>query len=328
MKGSDSRPMSESKPDDQEASDRLDTAIQWWVRLDGGALSPSELAAFRAWLARDPRNEAAFEEACDFWGSWQSLPRRAVQDYLASRRPAERRARIWPVMAIAAAAVATLFFSFDELWIMWRADVRTGIGEFQTIALPDGSRAHLNAVSALSFDYSGDKRRLRLLTGEAWFEVEKDPSRPFTVEAAGGTITARGTAFDVATNKARTEVTVSEHSVEVATEEGTAVVVEAGRQTAYGPSLPALEAYEADPERVTSWRRGKLIFKDKPLGDVVAALGRYHYGIVFIASADLRDRRVTGVFRVDHPLEAIRAIETHLGVRSTHLSDYLIVLHS
>ncbi|PWB82862.1 MAG: iron dicitrate transport regulator FecR [Methylocystaceae bacterium] len=319
--------MPESKQDDGETSDRLDTAIQWWVRLDGGALSPSELAAFRAWLAGDPRNEAAFEEACDFWGSWQSLPQPAVQAYLASRRPERRRARIWPAMTIAAVAVAALFFAFDELWIMWRADIRTGIGEFRTVALPDGSRAHMNAVSALSFDYSGDKRRLTLLAGEAWFEVEKDPSRPFTVEAAGGTITARGTAFDVATNKARTEVTVGEHSVEVAAE-GAAVVVEAGRQTAYGPNLPALEAYEADPERVTSWRRGKLIFKDKPLGDVIAALGRYHRRIVFIASADVRNRRVTGVFRVDQPLEAIRAIEAHLGVRSTRLSDYLIVLHS
>lgn len=317
--------MPEREPDDPDASDRLDLAIQWWVRIDGGDLSPSELAAFRAWLASDPKNEAAFEEACEFWGSWQSLPRPAVRAYLSSRRPVRRRERLWAA-ALAAAFVA-LFLSFDELWILWRADIRTGVGEFRTVTLPDGSHAHLNAVTALALDYSGDKRRLTLLSGEAWFEVEKDPSRPFIVEAAGGTVTALGTAFDIATNKARTEVTVTEHSVEVAAE-GSNVVVDSGRQTAYGPSLPALPPYEVDFERVTSWRRGKLIFKDKPLGDVIAALGRYHHGLILVAGSEVRDRRVTGVFRVDQPLEAIRAIEAYLGVKSTHLSDYLILLHS
>lgn len=318
--------MSERKLDDRDASDCSDRAIEWWVRLDRGDLSPSDLAAFRAWLASDPRNEAAFEEACDFWGSWQSLPRPAVQAYLASRSSKRRRGRIWAGAAIATAAIA-LFFSFNDLWILWRADIRTGVSEFRTVTLPDGSHAHLNALSALAVDYSGDGRRVSLLGGEAWFEVEEDPSRPFTVEAAGGTVTARGTAFDVATNRARTEVTVTEHSIEVAAA-GSTVMVESGSQTAYGPGLPALPPYAVDSESVTSWRRGKLIFKDKPLGEVVAALGRYHRGLVFIVNANVRDRRVTGVFRIDRPLDAMRAIEAFLGLKSVHLSDYLILLYS
>jgi transmembrane sensor len=318
--------MPESSPDDPEGSDRLDTAIQWWVRIDGGDLSPSELAAFRAWLASEPKNEAAFEEACDFWGSWQSLPRPAVQAYLSSHRPARKLVKIFAAATVAAATLA-LYFASDNIWILWRADVRTGVAEIRTITLPDGSRAHLNAATALALDYSGDKRRLKLLDGEAWFEVEKDPSRPFTVEAAGGTITARGTSFDVAIDNSRTEVTVTESSVEVATQ-GSTVIVNSGRQTAYWSTLPALAPYDVDPDRVTSWRRGKLIFKDKPLGDVVTALSRYHHGLILIAGSELRDRRVTGVFRIDQPIEAIRAIEAYLGVKSTYLSNYLIVLHS
>jgi transmembrane sensor len=311
---------------ESEARSRLDAAIRWWVRLDGGALTSSELAAFRTWLANDPRNEVAFEEVCDFWGSWQGLPRVAVASYVASRHPTPRRSRSIVLAAALAVAIFVLFSAYDNLWILWRANFRTGAGEIRTVTLPDGSRAHLNAASALALDYSGDRRRLSLLAGEAWFEVEEDPSRPFKVEAAGGTITAHGTAFNVATDKARTEVTVIEHSVEVSGE-GASVIVEAGRQTAYGPGLPALESYEVDPERATSWRRGKLSFKDKPLGDVVAALGRYHRGLIFLVGSAVCDRRVTGVFRTDQPLEAIRAIETYLGVRSVRLSDYVIVLY-
>ncbi|WP_166143262.1 FecR family protein [Methylosinus sp. RM1] len=312
-------------PDDRERADRIAAAIRWWVRLDAGGLSPSELAAFRAWLARDPGNEAALEEACDFWGSWQSLPKSSVRAYVASKRRPKRRRGLYSAAIFGALTAATVTIFVGDLWIWWRANVRTWTSEFRTVVLPDGSRAHLNANSALKFDYSGDRRRLVLLAGEAWFEVEKDASRPFVVEAAGGEVKALGTAFDVSINKERTEVTVTENRVEV-TGEGGKVVVDAGRQTAYAPGFPACDSYEVDVERVTSWRRGKLIFKDKPLGDVLATLGRFHRGVVFMASPAIRDLRVTGVFRTDRPMEALRAIEAHLGLRALHLSDYLIVL--
>ena len=180
-----------------------------------------------------------------------------------------------------------------SLWL--RADARTGAGELRMVTLPDGSRAHLCAGSALALHYGGDRRRVALLAGEALFEVEPDPSRPFVVEAAGGEILARGTAFDVATSDARTEVTVTEHAVDV-TGAGASVRVEAGSQTAYGPGLPALESYPVDPEKVTAWRRGRLYFNDKPLGEVIAALARYHRGLCAHrrprATRPPRDRRL------------------------------------
>jgi transmembrane sensor len=316
--------MRELAPDTTKR-ERRDAAGDWWVRLDAGALSPAELAAFRAWLTSDPANEKAFEEVCDLWGASENLRRRLLPRHGASIAPGPYHKWKWPAVAFATALLA-LSFAFDDLSILWRADVRTGTAEIKTVALPDGSRAHLNAESALSVDYAGGRRRLTLLAGEAWFEVEKDMSRPFTVEAIGGTVTARGTAFDVSTTRARTEVTVTEHSVEVESQ-GRTVIVDAGRQTAFGPDLPALAPYNTDPESVTAWRRGKLIFKDQSLGEVIAALGRYHHGLVVIADRAIRDRRVSGVFHADHPLDAIRTIQKSLGLRAARLTDYLIVLY-
>lgn len=314
-------------PDKHDADDaeRFDLAARWWVRLDAGAVPASELRAFRAWMASDPRNEAAFEEACDLWGAWERAPRSLAAAYADQGAPGGKRK--WSRLAAAFAACLALWLGAEPLWLLWRADVRTGIGELRTVTLPDGSRAHLDAGSALALDYSGDRRRLTLLFGEALFEVEPDPSRPFIVAAGGGEIAARGTAFDVATGRARTEVTVTEHSVEVIGA-GTPLRLEAGQQTAFAPGESAVAPYAADPERVTAWRRKRLYFKDKPLGDVIAALGRHHPGLVLVASRAIRDRRVTGVFRADQPLEALRAIETSLGLRSTRLTDYLILLHS
>ncbi|WP_400770603.1 FecR family protein [Methylosinus sporium] len=311
---------------DRDDAERFDLAAQWWVRLDAGALTASELRAFRAWLASDERNEAAFEEACDLWGAWERAPKALASAYVAASAPAPRRR--WPPVAAALASTClALALGQEPLRLLWRADFRTATGELRTVALPDGSHVHMNADTALELDYGGDRRRVALLSGEAWFEVEADPTRPFVVEAAGAEIVARGTAFDVATDKTRTEVTVTEHAVEV-TGAGAPLRVEVGRQTAFGPGLAAVEPYEVDPERVTAWRRGRLYFKDKPLGDVVAALGRYHSGLVLVVSRAIKDRRVTGVFHTDQPLEALRAIEKSLGLKSTRFGDYLILLHS
>ncbi|WP_400770590.1 FecR family protein [Methylosinus sporium] len=310
---------------DATKRERRDAAGDWWVRLDAGALSPSELAAFRAWLTSDPANEKAFEEVCDLWGASESLRRRLLPPNAHSVAPGRYHKWKLPAAGFATALLA-LSFACDDLSIRWRADFRTGTGAFKTVTLPDGSRAHLNANAAISLDYAGSRRRVALLAGEALFEVEKDPSRPFTVETAGGAITARGTAFDVSTNEARTEVTVTEHSVEVESK-GRAVIVDVGQQTAFGPDLEALAPYPADPESVTAWRRGKLIVKDQSLGEVIAMLGRYHHGFVVFADRTTRDRRVSGVFQADHPLEAIRTIQKSLGLRAVRLTNYLTVLY-
>ena len=80
-------------------------------------------------------------------------------------------------------------------------------------------------------------------------------------------------------------------------------------------------------EHATAWRRGKLIFRNKPLGEVVAALGRYHHGYVTFVSSELRTRPVTGVFNVDDPLAALDEIETALGIHAVYLSNNLIILY-
>ncbi len=304
--------------DNPDRKDRRDTALDWWVRLDAGALSGAELSAFRAWLAKDPANEAAFEEVCDFWGGLEKLKGRLPVTPVARGRP-----RAWAAAALAAAVLA-IFVWFDGIALYWRADVSTGTGEVKIVTLEDGSRVQLNADSAIAKDFSGGQRRLTLLKGEAWFDVASDPSRPFTVTAAGGTTTALGTSFDIATESARTDITVTSHRVAVE-EGGTRQSVEAGEQTAYGPGLAVLSPYAVDSDAVTAWRRGKLMFQDRPLGEVIKALNRYHRGL-FWAAPSIRGRRVTGVFSTAKPVEALRVIELSLGLRAITFGEYLVLL--
>jgi transmembrane sensor len=298
-------------------------AIRWWTRLDAAPPSPKEQQDFVDWLTRDPANRAAFEEICCLWGDLEivrplitTLPRDA-----SPRRVFAEKAAIGAGLA---AVAFTLFLFSDDIWILLRAQMRTGAAETRIVNLPDGSRIELGPWSAIATDFDEKKRSLTLLKGEAWFDVAPDAARPFSVSVAGGAVTALGTAFDISTDRGRTEVTVAKHRVRVASS-GPAIVVSEGMQSAFSPGVTAVDPYPVEVDHVTAWRRGKLIFDDKPLGEVVSILGRYHHGYILIVDPAIRARRVTGVFDSAQPMAAIQAIEKALGLRALYLG-YLVTL--
>jgi transmembrane sensor len=306
----------DSDPSSSRDQWRREAAIDWLSRIRTGAMTRADRDAFDAWLAADEANRAAFEKAFALWRDLKgvSIPAAAAP----SRQPH------WPLAAATLAAMLLFYFASD-LTILWRADFATGVGQLKTVTLEDGSRIELNADTAIAKHYSNGRRHLTLLKGEAWFAVASDPARPFVVEAAGGTTTALGTSFDIAMSDGGAQVSVTEHKVAVAAAGGTAIV-EQGQQLSYHHDLSVLAAHPADVEDEAAWRRGYLIFHDKPLGDVVAAINRHFHGRILIMTPSIRDRKINGLFRTSEPIESIRAIELSLGIRAANIGSYIIVL--
>jgi transmembrane sensor len=294
------------------------SAIDWWLRGNDRPLSREEQKQFAAWLAEDAANKAAFEKVsrlCGFLGT--GLPGAGPV------RKTKRRRRRLATAVIGAVAILALG---GEILPLVRSDYSTGTGQTKRVTLEDGSHVELDAKSAVSVRYEATERRLALLEGQAWFEVAPDPHRPFVVEAAGGTVRALGTAFDIALEKKQAEVTVGEHRVAISSG-GRSVEVEEGRRSVYFENQAAQQPEPIDVEKATAWRRGRLIFNDKPLGEVIEALGRYHRGYVGFLDPALRKRRVTGVFLTYEPLAALDEIEASLGLHALRLSNYLILIH-
>ncbi|MBY6243806.1 FecR family protein [Methylosinus sp. Sm6] len=293
-------------------------AIDWWLRRNERAPTRREQRAFEDWLAADARHRLAFETisgVCGFLGT--KLP---------GARPIRKtRGRRRKITGAAAAGALALLFQ-HEIALYFRSDHATGAGETKRVTLADGSRVELDAKSAIAVRFADGERRIALIEGEAWFDVAPDPSRPFVVAAGSGAITALGTAFDVAVDGDAVRVVVGEHRVKVENG-GAAVVVAEGEGAAFADGAPASPPAKTDVARATSWRRGRLIFADAPLGDVVATLARHHRGFVAFLDPSLKTRRVTGVFLADDPLAAFDEIETALGVRVTRLSNYLMLIH-
>lgn len=306
-----------------------DAAIHWWVRLDADADDSSQQDAFQQWLAEDSAHAAAFAEISRLWGELDALkPQVPPLGLIATnlKTPIRRSHSIRKYAPLAMAA-AVLLFCFSPLWVWLQADYQSPVGASRTLHLNDGSTVVLNSDSALAVNINSQTRELSLLKGEAWFQVSPDPARPFRVHAGDGSVTALGTAFNIHVGEGQTEVTVTEHRVAVLLDSGISTTnLQQGERVVY--SRQAISPAEAvDTQAATAWQRGKLVFQNRPLGEVLAELNRYHHGYFAITDSALAQRHVNGVFRTDQPLAVIDALQNSLKLHSTRLGGYWVILH-
>jgi len=200
--------------------------------------------------------------------------------------------------------------------------IRTGVGQRAEVELADGSRVMLNTASELRVAFDGRRRRIELLRGQAWFEVARDPQRPFVVAAAGREVTALGTAFDVRIDRGQLEVMLVEGRVSVTDParegmgaDGRGIELSPNQLLVAGPGGVAV-ARVADPEPVEGWRNGMLIFDDRPLSEAVAEFNRYSARPIAIADPATGAIRISGAFRIGDDRAFIGALSAGFGVEA------------
>ncbi|GFE75082.1 iron dicitrate transporter FecR [Novosphingobium sp. TCA1] len=314
-------------------------AARWFAERETGEWSAADEERLGRWLDADPEHVAAFARAETLWASMDAvglpihtadaevvpLPstRPAVPRSNAVRQPVWRKTRLRRAGGAIAAGIALLLVIAADLPTRLQADAMTGTGEIRAMTLPDGSLATLDTGTAISFDASG--RKVTLLKGEAAFQVAPDPAHPFTVSAGTGSTTALGTRFIVRREGAETQVTVSEHSVRIASA-GRSAVLHEGEALHYG-SGGISAARPVVVANLDAWTRGRIRVVNRPLGDVVAELARYHRGYIGVLGSEIAKRPVSGTFDLHDPAGAIDVIERTLGLRTTRLTDRLILIH-
>lgn len=301
---------------DQPLEPVQEQALKWVVQMHSGTATQSDQRDFKAWRAAAPAHAAAAEEA---EGLWQQIGPAAPH-----RRPRRALLSLAGVVAAGAAlGIAALAGSTARL----TADLTTDRGEQGSVVLSDGSKLELDADTRLEVAFGVGERRLVLRQGRVYVQVAPDAGRPFRIVAGAGSIRALGTAFSVARSGDAVEVVVTEHAVEVVCPavDGPAVRVQAGQAVTYdtlhGIGAPRL----TDLAMAGAWRRGRLVFDGKPLGDVVAEIARYRRGWVVFADAGLRRRLVTGVFPVDDTDALLDALPKMMPVRLRRLPFVVIV---
>jgi transmembrane sensor len=299
----------------------------WIVRLHSEERTPELEAALREWLASDPENARQFEHITDVWEiggavAANGLPR--MRSWNAGTSPHWRLA--------AAAALVCAITLFTAYWWWSGSAYVTNRGEQRLVRLDDGSRVSLNSDTRLRVEFGPNERRVRLDRGEGFFEVAKDVSRPFIVQAGDRQVTALGTTFVVRYEPARTAITLVEGKVAIsalgsfsAAQEGepaqkptTSIQPQADvftltpgeRLTLAKLAPPRIDAPRIDA--ITAWRRGEVLLEATPLTEAVAEMNRYDERQLVLDSTDLGTVRVSGVYRTgDSPGFARAVAELH-----------------
>ncbi len=320
------RCMTAMVPEFEEPSlDMLEEAAHWIERL-AGPHDVEERAAFEGWLAARPAHEFAYAEMLALRDAVGSAAQAAAARE--ASRPRRRRTMRWLGGLAASVAIVGLGSSWlPELALRMRADAVTARGETQQVRLPDGSRVALNSASAIEVRYSADRRDVRLLKGEAFFDVARNPDRPFAVAAGNARVHVLGTHFNVRLDGVRTTLTVEEGQVRfgAAGHPRGQLIFTAGQQ-AFVEGTAAQRQPVYDASAAFAWRNGQIVFYRAPLREVVAEIDRYRSGEAFILNSGLGRRTVSGSFSARTPDLALAATVNAVGARMIRLPGGIAII--
>lgn len=304
---------------------RHEEAADWLLRQSDTALDPTAQAAFEKWLDHDPENRRVYEAARRLMGEASAAIRSDPRLQTSGRGP---RSMAKPLLAcLLALALAGAGFMLLDGPMRLSADIIAGVGETPVVTLADGSRVHLNGSSALAVDDTGDRRVVRLLRGEALFEVVRDPMRPFVVEAGDLRVTALGTAFDVRLGTDTTDVVVTQHAVRIdfADNQHPPLRVSEGERAVVDERTGHSEIAESDTALALAWTRGQLVLDNTPLSQVVTEMNRHFAGKIVILGRNLAQRRVSGTMTIADTEAALSFVERALGVSANRIGPLIVI---
>ena len=303
-----------------------DEAALWFVRLQDRDISAEDHRRFEAWLEEHSLHRDEFQLLQGLWTAADLVPRARLQA-LCETPPARAKRRPMMGYAVAASVLAVslglgLFSGLHPA--AYTAEFTTALGERRQVALPDGSRIDLNSRSQVQVHYEKDRRGIELKQGEAMFSVEHDSSRPFVVATGAGKVTVTGTRFDVRRDEAETRVVVEAGTVQVQGREaadGEFVSLTAGLGTRIDAHGKVAAAYAVNPQEITAWRNGKLVFNNASLAEVAQEVSRYRDKPLRVANPAVGNLRLTSVFKSADTDALLKALPSILPVALRTLDD-------
>lgn len=328
-------------------------AEAWFVRVMDPDCSPQDRAAFERWRTADPAHAQAYADTNALWARIAVLkgaPEIAAYAEAAlgpppeeaELRPADwsfrpqssattRRSRRWLLPAALAAGVLCA-----TVGLQWRTfvapppQIYETAGAPRSLTLPDGSQVQLDLASHIAVRFTGRAREIELTNGRALFEVAHDPSKPFTVHVGSSQVVALGTRFQLQRDADQVIVTLAEGAVAVSREaEGGAPAqrtrLAAGQQLTFSTASAAWTQRQVDTEIITSWSKGRLVFRGTPLAEAVAEINRYSPRKLRLADAGLGHLALSGTFKLGDADSVAATLPAVLPVRTVDRADEVVI---
>jgi ferric-dicitrate binding protein FerR (iron transport regulator) len=311
-----------------------------------GEASTYQIEAFRKWLGADEQNRILYESIKAYWeGSRFEVSSAEIEGAygrlkaMVESKPKERVLNTFdPKPAFAknwykVAAVLAFFISFaglvyyisvsevgsSQVVLSTKQVKENPKGQKLTTYLPDGSKVILNSQSRISYSspFTGGHRLIEL-EGEAFFEVKKDPARPFIVTSRNVTTVALGTSFNVnSKNPEAVEVMLVTGKVKVSKSADDYVILEPGH-SAISNEGEGITVGEFDYLDKVGWKDGVLAFKNNSMAEIIRKLEDW-YGVDIMVRGELANSfHYTGTYK-NETLE-----EVLYGISFVHDFDFKI----
>jgi transmembrane sensor len=296
------------------------------VRFFAEEIFPEERKLVLDWKEALPENEKQFKELQDVWLAmdktsaqkainidveWEHLKQQLTKTSITKTR------KFTPAffVRIAAAIFLAIGLFYFGLEILSQKTVKTNNTETCEVILPDGSRVTLNAGSKLTYQRSFSKeRRIVSLQGEAFFEVAKNPKRPFIIQLGEAEIKVLGTSFNVKAykNADKIEVIVAEGLVSLyeKNREEKKVLAGKGERAVYNKEQKIVKKQLNEDFNYISWKTRDIIFNNESLTKIVETLSNVYHKEIVLKNSALNNCTVTTKFEnkdLDTVLNVLRS---------------------
>jgi transmembrane sensor len=293
-------------------------AAEWFLRLHAHDLNVAERFAYLQWLKASPVHIGETLQICRLYSVLYPMKEQLfftneddVTNVIdlpireAAAAPARTRSGWYVRMLTVVVAIGLLLFAATMAQRAWLVpSIETRASEWRSLTLDDGSFVSVGPRTQLRDQFGERQRLLRLSRGEALFQVAKDPSRPFIVDAGRAVVRATGTRFAVSRGDRDVVVTVEEGTVLVSNgvAGSRAVTLAAAEQvTVSSVWPPAVEHVNA--ARELAWSDRRLVFEGDTdtVAEAVEEFNRRNR-VQIMVDARLGSGQVRGVFNADDPV--------------------------
>lgn len=314
-------------------------AAAWIARCDRGPLDDAEQAQLDTWLAQDPRHLGAFCRAQAVMARLERAgslgeaydPEQFAQLLAPKTVDHGRRRMLGLAGAGLAAGVVAAVVGSD--WLSVRGQhFSTRLGQVLRVPLDDGSSVTLNSATEILVEFSRNRRLVRLLRGEALFDVASNVLRPFVVQAAQARVVAVGTSFIVSRGReSLVEVMVREGSVEfiadvaAAADDPVRLVADMLVRVDFDHHVQIAKLAPLEVSQRLAWRNGMISFNGDTLAQAARQFSHYNSVRIVIQDPQVAHRRVVGLYSATDPVGFARAVALSMDLRVQRHGNQVIL---
>lgn len=309
------------------------------TRFLAGEVSPEESKLVRDWERVSGENRKQLDELRQ---TWNLVNKTSTQGDIniddewnyhlkkINKHTTVKIIQLRRIISIAAAIIIGIGVGYYGINFFSSKTIKTQTAQTRELVLPDGSTVTLNAGSKLVYKKDfGKTSRVVSLEGEGFFEVTKNPEKPFIINAEDAEIKVLGTSFNVKAygDMEKIEVTVKEGTVSVGNKntETKKIIVTAGDRANYNKNSNTVEMLQNPDRNYISWKTRQIVFENDSLSAIIETLGDIYHKEFELDSPDLGKCTITTSFDNKELSTIMRILESTLDIKFNKKGDKIVI---